>query len=211
MDDSIDWIAASDPNPRTPVDQTTGLGNRMALHQRLAEVLDSGETNSSAAVALLFVDLDNFRMVNDLFGHAAGDGILCVIAKRLEGVAGTSDRAYRLGGDEFVVLPVGSGGSTEPSELATSVLVAVRRPFDRSELDPAAAGLAGHHLTCSVGVATARPGDSSDDLLGRADGAMSVAKDKHGLRGARGDSFAVFDEIPEEDVPPHLRNQFMRR
>ena len=186
-----------------------GLSQRGGLRRDIQGSLEEVGT-PDLQVALLLLDLDDFKMLNDSFGHAAGDGVLCAIAARLVAVVGPSDRAYRLGGDEFVVLHVGPGGSTELSELATSVLAAVRRPFDRSELDPAAAELAGRHITCSVGVAPARPGDRADDLLGRADGAMFVAKDKHGLRGVRGDSYAVFDEIPEEGVPPHLRDQFKK-
>lgn len=88
-------------------DPLTGLGNRKAFNEQLAKAVDE-----HAQLALLFLDLDRFKAVNDQFGHDVGDALLLHIAERLRGAVRQSDQAYRLGGDEFTLILPGSTGET---------------------------------------------------------------------------------------------------
>ena len=156
---------------RAQTDLLTGLANRGALFDLLHRRLEDGP-----GCALLFCDLDHFKVVNDEHGHAVGDRILAEVAARLVALAGPVDLVARFGGDEFVVL------SPEPDERALAELVArvaaeVGRPF------PGPAGPL--TLGVSVGVAIGRPGETADDLIGRADRAMYGAKTHHRRRAAR--------------------------
>ena len=150
-------------------DTLTGLPNRSLLQDRLVEA----EREMGAATALLFLDLDRFKAVNDTMGHAAGDALLVEVARRLIAAAGLPNLAARLGGDEFVVLCRGLDRDGV-SELGERIRQAIEAPFD----------IAGRscHISASIGIAVA---DQSGglDLVQAADLAMYAAKQGGGNRG----------------------------
>lgn len=148
-------------------DSLTGLANRAYFgdHIRRAALTATEE----APVALLYLDIDHFKTINDSQGHAAGDALLCHIADRLLSIIRQGDLVARLGGDEFaIVLQLQDGRSAE--EVADRLLTALRVPFD---LD----GIA-EHVTCSIGIARAPEHSTDDDGLMRdADLALYAAKE----------------------------------
>ncbi|TCM58194.1 PAS domain S-box-containing protein/diguanylate cyclase (GGDEF)-like protein [Rhizobium sp. PP-F2F-G48] len=148
-------------------DSLSGLANRAHFsdHIRRAARLATAD----APVALLYLDIDHFKNINDSRGHAAGDALLCQVADRLLSIVRAGDFVARLGGDEFaIVLQLQDGRSAE--EVADRLLAELRRPFD---LD----GIA-EHVTCSIGIACA-PDHSTDDdgLMRDADLALYAAKE----------------------------------
>ncbi len=143
-------------------DPLTGLANRTLLRDRLQHALARRERGATAA---LFVDLDNFKQVNDAHGHATGDTVLVEIARRLHTAVRPGDTIARLGGDEFVAV-------CEGIDVEAALAVA-QRLKDAIEL-PLRADDAEHHLTASIGIAL---GDADPDaLLGDADAASYRAK-----------------------------------
>ncbi len=150
-------------------DSLTGLPNRALIIDRLGHMLGRSRRQKTP-VAALFVDLDNFKGINDTLGHAAGDELLRAVAARLQGVVRDSDALGRLGGDEFVVLAEDLSLAAGPELIAERLLDTLKQPFV----------LPGHEetpltVTASVGVATA--GDcSASELLRDADVAMYRAK-----------------------------------
>ena len=149
-------------------DPLTQMGNRALLTDRLQRALAQARRDQTP-VALLFVDLDNFKNVNDSLGHGAGDQALLAVAERLRGCVRPGDTAARLGGDEFAILLEGHKDPAAVDQVAQRLLEALRRPLP----------LAGQEvfLTASVGVAIAPTGDArAEDLLRDADFAMYGAK-----------------------------------
>ncbi|MGH9030253.1 MAG: putative bifunctional diguanylate cyclase/phosphodiesterase, partial [Acidimicrobiales bacterium] len=151
-------------------DSLTGLANRSLLLDRLAHALDSS-LRRKTSVAVLFVDLDQFKEVNNVAGHRAGDAVLAEVARRLEAIVRPSDTVARLGSDEFVVLCEDIGSpQVETTAVAKRMLTAMSAPFavaDREVFNSA-----------SVGIAVGRPGDDPEDLIARADAAMYLAKQR---------------------------------
>jgi diguanylate cyclase (GGDEF)-like protein len=149
-------------------DALTGLSNRAALHARLAQALD-GTGGYGRSVALLMVDLDGFKAVNDRLGHEAGDRLLVAVAERLVRSARFNDLVARLGGDEFVLLVEDLTSRAQVQQLADTVLAALATPF--------ALGGEVVGIGASIGVAIRIDADlDGDDLLRRADRAMYAAK-----------------------------------
>jgi diguanylate cyclase (GGDEF)-like protein len=148
-------------------DALTDLANRVLLNERLESALATFRDGEMIAVHHL--DLDQFKAVNDTFGHPAGDQLLKIVAERLRGLVRTTDTIARMGGDEFVVLQAPIADPTEASALAQAIIELMSMPYD----------LNGHQAVvgASIGIAVS-PGDGSscDNLLRNADLALYRAK-----------------------------------
>jgi len=150
-------------------DALTGLPNRTLILDRLEQMLKRGRRNHMP-VAALFIDLDNFKDINDTLGHRVGDRLLCAVAGRLEGALRDVDALGRLGGDEFVVVAEEISLTAGPELIAERMLQALEQPFDLGE------GGSRMLVTASVGIAVGEGQTSAEELLRRADIAMYRAK-----------------------------------
>ena len=152
-------------------DELTGLGNRVYFEQRLTRALGRTESRLDQ-VAVLMVDLDDFKEINDSLGHGAGDQVLMAVAERIRACLRVSDAAARLGGDEFGVLLEEIYGESEVYAVADRILLAVAQPYN----------VDGRQLTLSASIGividTNRT-SNSDAMLRSADVAMYLSKD-HG-------------------------------
>ena len=146
-------------------DPLTGAGNRRALDTKLRDVVNVFQRTGTPA-SLLMVDLDHFKTVNDLLGHAAGDQILKNVTEIINLRIRVTDSLYRIGGEEFVVVLEGAD-----LEHAAHLAEQLRTLVDANELVP------DHTVTISLGVAELRESESPYDWLHRADEAMYRAKD----------------------------------
>jgi diguanylate cyclase (GGDEF)-like protein/PAS domain S-box-containing protein len=151
-------------------DTLTGLPNRVLLMDRLEFILASARRRESR-VGVLFLDLDNFKTVNDSLGHAAGDALLRIVAGRIAGTLRSVDVVSRLGGDEFLVVLPDLEDEQSPAAVADKLLAAVSEPVL----------LEGQSLSISPSIGIAvfpRDGTSADTLIMNADAAMYLAKDR---------------------------------
>ncbi|HEY0969748.1 MAG TPA: EAL domain-containing protein [Gemmatimonadales bacterium] len=170
-------------------DPLTELANRALFLDRVRHAL-ARRRRRDAGVAVLFVDLDDFKKVNDSLGHSAGDRLLVAAAERLCACVRSADTVARLGGDEFAVLVEDAGGPTDAAFVAERLVDALRAPF--------AVGGTELFVSASVGVAIAAPGEGADELLRNADVAMYYAKAR------RKDGHAVFEPWMHETVRERL-------
>ncbi len=153
-------------------DALTGLLNRGALSDRLQAAIESASADDSFC-AVLFMDLDRFKLINDTYGHDAGDAILVEFASRLGAVFGSTSSIIRLGGDEFVVVLEEVADGEDVRELIESFLAALRSPIPLGEVEV--------EVRTSIGVSCfPRDGTDGDTLLSRADIAMYYAKQAGG-------------------------------
>lgn len=149
-------------------DRLTGLPNRHLLQDRLSRAIRLAERNQSR-LAVLFLDLDNFKWVNDSLGHATGDQLLISVSQRLQTGVRASDTVARLGGDEFVVLLQQPAGHQELAIVAEKLIEIIEQPIVLGGYD--------FHTTTSIGISIyPEDGADSDILLKHADTAMYVAK-----------------------------------
>jgi diguanylate cyclase (GGDEF)-like protein len=151
-------------------DSLTGLANRALILDRVEQMLVRSR-RSKTPVAALFIDLDNFKQVNDTLGHDAGDELLRAVAARLDGVVRATDTLGRLGGDEFVVIAEDLSLAAGPEPIAERLLEALEQPFTLGADD----GASGLTVTASVGIAAGERSTAAD-LLRDADIAMYRAK-----------------------------------
>ena len=171
-------------------DSLTRLRNRAFFMERLAKALN----RNAAACAVLFLDLDRFKIVNDSLGHLAGDALLKEVAHRLRQCVCPQDTLARIGGDEFAVLVEGATDLATPVATAEAILEALRAPVQlgRQSVFP----------SCSIGIVqVAALGATPDDLMRDADIAMYQAK-----RAGSGD-YAIFDASMHEDAVERLMLQ----
>jgi len=167
-------------------DPLTRLGNRTMLKERLPDILAAAAANSKR-VALLYLDLDGFKAVNDLYGHPCGDELLCQISRKLSEIVPKADLTVRLGGDEFLIAVTVPYDSNEHEYLAARLVTGVSGHYRLNDGLSAAVGV-------SIGVARF-PDDGSDinALVARADAALYRVKNC----GRR--AYAVFDASMERE------------
>jgi diguanylate cyclase (GGDEF)-like protein/PAS domain S-box-containing protein len=182
FEDKLSHLAFHDP--------LTGLPNRALFVDRLEQALKRADRHSHS-VAVLFLDLDNFKVVNDSLGHQAGDRLLVTVAERLTGVLRVQDTVARLGGDEFTVLLEDIRDETEAADAADRLAAALRTPVALGEREI--------FVTASIGVALSTTGrDQPEDLLRNADLAMYRAKTNGRAR------HEAFDQSLEENARERL-------
>ena len=161
-------------------DAVTGTGNRHAFNERLAAAIEAAR-DQGTRVALVYIDLDNFKTLNDTFGHAAGDGLLRQVARRLQSVVRSTDAISRLGGDEFaVILPLDMDDAAL-NTYGQRIVGSFHPSFTEVGQQMT--------MTCSAGIATF-PGDAADmdGLVSNADTAMYRAKEMGKNRCVRFDA-----------------------
>ena len=172
-------------------DALTGLPNRTLILDRIEQTLTRARLNQEP-VAALFIDLDNFKAINDSLGHGVGDELLCAVAARLEGVIRETDALGRLGGDEFVVVADGLSLAAGPELIAERLLEAFKEPFTLSGAEDARV-----FVKASIGIATGGRA-SAEELLRDADIAMYRAKwsDKN--------RYLVFESEMQDEVQSRM-------
>jgi diguanylate cyclase (GGDEF)-like protein len=159
MEEALQSVANTDP--------LTGLANRVALADRIRLAIARSRRNATA-FALLFLDLDHFKQVNDSLGHSAGDRLLVHFAMRLRACVRASDSVARLGGDEFIVLLEDLKERDAALRIADKILEETRVPvrIDARELA----------VTTSIGIAYYAGDETGEELVQRADAALYKAK-----------------------------------
>jgi diguanylate cyclase (GGDEF)-like protein len=151
-------------------DPLTGLPNRTLFHFRLTQSIERCRRNK-VCFAVMYLDIDHFKSINDTFGHAAGDQLLKTFADRLSGCIRASDMAARLGGDEFAVILEEIARPDHAANVARKVLAAMRTAFELGEIEVP--------VTTSIGIAIVNGNTahtSLNDLLANADMALYEAK-----------------------------------
>jgi diguanylate cyclase (GGDEF)-like protein len=166
-------------------DSLTGLPNRTLFLDRLEHALKRAERHHGG-VAVLFVDLDRFKLINDSFGHAAGDRLLCDVAERLRRALRPADTIARFGGDELTVLCEDVDGEAGARAVAQRIGDLFEEPFIVEDGEA--------FLQASVGIALGAGGATPEDLIRDADAAMYRAKDRGRAR------VEVFDEAMRRDA-----------
>ncbi len=158
-------------------DPLTDLPNRELFYDRLEQALMRARRNRAGdsnrwIVAVMLLDLDGFKAINDTLGHAQGDQVLQIVAKRLQNCVRMSDSVARLGGDEFTVIIENLTDARNPSLVAEKILKSIARPFLLTDKE--------YSITASIGVSVyPLDGEDSNSLLKNADIAMYRAKEKH--------------------------------
>ncbi|MBS0375878.1 MAG: EAL domain-containing protein [Proteobacteria bacterium] len=171
-------------------DPLTLLANRSLFRDRVQHSLALAQRGGHQ-VAVMFIDLDNFKNVNDSLGHEAGDRLLQAVAQRLMKSTRAADTVARLGGDEFAILVEGFGRDGEVESLAGTLIDRLDQPFP--------IGAAQFNVSASIGVAFAASGVGTDALLSRADIAMYHAK------SAGKNRFAVFQPPMQSQLHERMR------
>jgi diguanylate cyclase (GGDEF)-like protein len=154
-------------------DSITGLANRALFKDRVEHALER-QTRDDDPVSVLFMDLDDFKTINDSLGHAAGDQLLAEVGERLRGCLRMPDTAARFGGDEFAILLEDGGEGVGAADVAARILEALEGAFHLEDQDV--------FVRASIGIATARPEratgpEGAEELLRNADVAMYIAKE----------------------------------
>jgi diguanylate cyclase (GGDEF)-like protein/PAS domain S-box-containing protein len=160
-------------------DALTGLPNRVLLEDRLQQAILRAEREGTS-IALLFIDVDRLKAVNDSRGHAVGDQLLKVVAERIRRAIRPADSLARIGGDEFVIISEGYGPSQGPQPVADRIRAAFADPVELDDFQVM--------VTVSIGVAVAGPDGDATTLLRDADVAMYQAKEQGR------DQYVLFDE-----------------
>jgi diguanylate cyclase (GGDEF)-like protein len=171
-------------------DPLTGLPNRTLFLDRLQHAL-SVAARRETSLSVLFLDLDQFKLVNDSLGHAAGDELLAAVAPRLEQALRPGDTVARFGGDEFAVLAEDVGNERGATRIAERIAEALARPFILRERE--------HFVSASVGISIGGGNEGPEALIRDADSALYRAKE-HGRGG-----YEIFDEVMRSRVIEHMQ------
>jgi diguanylate cyclase (GGDEF)-like protein/PAS domain S-box-containing protein len=183
-------------------DSLTGLSNRALFRDRVSHALTLAR-RQGRSISVLFLDLDDFKRVNDSLGHAVGDILLKKAAERFLASARSTDTVARLGGDEFAILVEEVMGADGPSALMDRLTGAMQSPFN----------LGGNevHVSASFGIATATGDETADDLLRNADLAMYTAKREGKGRFATYESRMISDSRQRLEMEVALRGAIERQ
>jgi diguanylate cyclase (GGDEF)-like protein len=173
-------------------DPLTGLPNRNLFLDRLQHAL-SVAARRETSIAVLFLDLDQFKVVNDSLGHAAGDELLAAVAPRIEQALRPGDTVARFGGDEFAVLAEDVGNERGATRIAERIAEVLSRPFILRERE--------HFVSASVGIAIGQGTEPPESLIRDADSALYRAKE----RGRGG--YEIFDEVMRSRVIEHMQTE----
>jgi diguanylate cyclase (GGDEF)-like protein len=173
-------------------DPLTGLPNRNLFLDRLQHAL-SVAARREVPIAVLFLDLDQFKLVNDSLGHAAGDELLAAVAPRIESALRPGDTVARFGGDEFAVLAEDVGNERGATRIAERIAEALARPFILRERE--------HFVSASIGIAIGNGTEAPEALIRDADSALYRAKE----RGRGG--YEIFDEVMRARVIEHMQTE----
>ena len=169
-------------------DPLTGLPNRSLFLDRV-ELSSTGFLERGGKVAVLLLDLDNFKAVNDSLGYEAGDRMLLAVAERLENTVGSRGTTAHFGGDQFAVLLEDVASAGDAVRVAHWIEEVLQSPFDIEGLE--------RHITASIGIALSISGwEAPEEIMRRADAAMYCAKDTGKAR------YAVFDPGANESTSP---------
>ena len=184
-------IRHSDPLVEARIDPLSGLANRKAMNEFF-------DLHPDRSIAVLFIDLDGFKQLNDTYGHAAGDAVIRTFAERLRDAVRPTDLVARLGGDEFVIVAPGVHTYDNAMVIADRIHPLFRLPivFDTKTIE----------LSSTIGVALGRPGDDPAELLRRADHALYEAK-----RGGRDRISVHRGEQGTESLTPVVLRRELRR
>lgn len=172
-------------------DPLTDLPNRVLLHDRIQSALARTQ-RSGALVAILFLDLDDFKLINDRHGHNTGDRVLRMLGSRLQGVIRSGDTLARFGGDEFVIVCTDIQSEDTAAAIAYRIKRALAAPFNVGGTEIS--------VSASVGITFGAHNDEADTLLGEADAAMYTAK-------ARNRSRITILEVNREQRPPEATTE----
>jgi diguanylate cyclase (GGDEF)-like protein len=171
-------------------DPLTGLPNRNLFGDRVAQALAHASRNGTT-IAVLFLDLDQFKLVNDSFGHEAGDELLRAVAPRISGALRAVDTVARFGGDEFGILIDELEAERSATRAAERIAAALSRPFVLRGRE--------HFVTATIGIAIGDGSEPPEALIRDADAAMYRAKER-----GRG-RYEIFDEVMRAHVIEHLQ------
>ena len=162
------WSERADAQHRAMHDPLTGLGNRALFQERL-DIAARGLVSGGAALAVLALDLDHFKQVNDTLGHDAGDDLLCQVGARITATLRSTDTVAPLGGDEFIIIQMGVNAAADAGRLAQRVIERMQMPFQL--------GADSVKIGVSIGIAIASGANQDQTgLVKRADAALYRAK-----------------------------------
>ncbi len=183
-------------------DPLTGLANRALFLDRVTHALAITGRHGRHPVAVLFLDIDNFKSLNDSFGHLPADQLLSTIARRLCDAVRTSDTVARLGGDEFAILLEDASGPMAPAAAAERITASLREPFVVDGKDV--------YASASIGIAVATPDLSPSELLRNADTAMYQAKARGKARYELFEASMYAETLARLEVETDLRQALER-
>jgi diguanylate cyclase (GGDEF)-like protein/PAS domain S-box-containing protein len=202
-DTTAHHLAVQEIRRRAEIDQLTNLPNRHTFYEHVQRAIATFKRRSSSLFAVLFIDLDHFRAINDEFGHEVADQVLTVIARRLETCVRSEDVLARIGGDEFAILLNGINGSIDATDAARRILQRMGEAVETPVGDVFAA--------TSIGIAMGSAKyDLPQDILRDADAAMYIAKSQGRGRAVEFDE-SIGNVIRENaDLNADLRHAIKR-